>query len=300
MALGILAVVAGTLAALRWASGLGARAGDAPPDARLAGETHGRGSRWLYLPTTAAFVLIYLPLVAVVLFSFDGSAAPVMPLKGWTLSWYSTLVHDQDIRDAFVNTLKIGALCDVIVMVVATMAALALRGRRFPGRSVYEAWIEMPFLLPEVITGVALLTFFSQTHIALSLRTILIGHVLYTLGAAFRLIAARLESMPPSPEEAARDLGRGALGAFRLVTLPRARSALVTAALITFALSFDQTMITVLVTGTVNTLPTILWARMRIGFTPELNALAALLLGGSFVLSIPIALRLGRQRSVSG
>ncbi len=300
MAVGVLAVIGLTLAVLRWVVGVGAASGEAASDARMAGETRGHGGqhRWIYLPAAMAFLLIYLPLLAVVIFSFNRSAAPIMPITGWTLSWYSALIHDEEVRQAFWNTLKVGLLCDVAVMAIATMAALGLRGRQFRGRAIYEAWIELPFLLPEVITGVALLAFFSQTHTALNLRTILIGHVLYTLGVAFRLIAARFEAMPPSLEEAGRDLGRGAFGAFRLVTLPSAKSALLTAALITFALSFDQTMITVLVTGTDNTLPTIMWARMRIGFTPELNALATFLLLASFVLAVPIAWRFGRERGI--
>jgi spermidine/putrescine transport system permease protein len=250
-----------------------------------------RSSRLLLVPVVIAFALIYLPLVAVVAFSFDASSAPVMPIDHLTGSWYSQLFHDADMHAALLNTLKLGAATVVISLLIATAGALGLRGRRFPGRGTYEFVIGMPFLLPEVVTGVALLTFFTQLHVPLSLTTILLGHVLFCTGAGFRVIAARLEAMPRSLEEAAHDLGRGSLGAFWYVTLPGMRSALVTAGVLVFALSFDQTVITVLVSGTQNTLPSLLWAKMRIGFTPELNALATLILLATVALSIPLALR---------
>jgi spermidine/putrescine transport system permease protein len=250
-----------------------------------------KASRLLLVPVVVAFVLIYLPLVAVVAFSFDSSSAPVMPVDELTTSWYSDLLADGDMHQALINTLKLGAATVVIALVIGTAAALGLRGRRFPGRGAYEFLIGMPFLLPEVVTGVALLTFFTQIDLPLSLTTILLGHVLFCTGAGFRVIAARLEGMPRSLEDAAHDLGRGSFGAFWYVTLPGMRSALVTAGVLVFALSFDQTVITVLVAGTENTLPSLLWAKMRVGFTPELNALATLILLTTVLLSVPLALR---------
>lgn len=248
-------------------------------------------NRLLAVPVAATFLLIYLPLVAVVLFSFSASSAPVMPLEGLTAQWYSLLLEDEIMHEAVANTLKVGAITVVVCLVLATAGALALRGRRFPGRGAYEFVIGMPFLLPEVVTGVALLGFFVQAGVTLSITTILAGHVLFCLGAAFRIVAARVEALPQSLEEAARDLGKGPFGAFRAVTLRGLRSALVTAGLLVFALSFDQTVITIFLTGTDNTLPTFLWAKMRLGFTSELNAIATLILLVTALLVIPLALR---------
>lgn len=250
-----------------------------------------KASRLLLVPVVLAFALIYLPLLAVVAFSFDAGSAPVMPIDDLTTSWYSQLLGDADMHEALLNTLKLGVATVLVALVIGTAAALGLRGRRFRGRGAYEFVIGMPFLLPEVVTGVALLTFFTQVGMSLSLTTILLGHVLFCTGAGFRVIAARLEAMPRSLEEAAHDLGRGSLGAFWFVTLPGMRSALVTAGVLVFALSFDQTVITVLVSGTQNTLPSLLWAKMRIGFTPELNALATLILVATVALAVPLALR---------
>lgn len=249
--------------------------------------------RLLAIPTAFAFLLIYLPLVSVVVFSFNTSSVPVMPLQGLTTQWYSEVFKDQALQDALVNTLKIGALTVVACLVLATAGGLAVRHRRFPGRGVYEFLIGMPFLLPEVVTGVALLGFFAEAGVRLSITTILIGHVLFCVGASFRLIAARLEALPASLEEASRDLGRTAIGTFVHVTLPGMRSALAAAGVLVFALSFDQTVITIFLTGTENTLPTFMWAQLRLGFKSELNAIATLILAATALLVLPLALRGG-------
>ena len=253
----------------------------------------------LLIPVAIAAALIYAPLIVVAIFSFDSSSAAVMPIEGFSTGWYERLWDDADVRAALENTIKIGIATVVVCLLLATAGALAIRGRRFRGRGIYEFVIGMPFLLPEIITGLALLTFFQQTGVKLSLGTILIGHVVFCLGAAFRVIAARVEALPSSLEEAARDLGRGPLGAFWLVTLPALRSALVTAALIVFALSFDQTVITIFVTSTDNTLPTLLWAKMRIGFTPELNALATVILAATVLVAVPAALIFGKRQATA-
>lgn len=257
-----------------------------------------RGRHLLLIPVALTFLVVYLPLVAVVLFSFKSSPAIVMPISDFTTDWYGVLWRDSEVHAALRNSLILGAATVGVTLVLATPVALALRGRRFRGRGAYEFVIGMPFLLPEIVTGLALLTFFTQVDIDLSKMTIVIGHVLFVVGAAFRIIAARVETLPTTMEEAARDLGRGAVGSFVYATLPGLWSALAAAALIVFVLSFDQTVITIFLTGVDNTLPTLLWAKMRIGFTPELNALATVLLGITAVLAIPIAFMLARRGAV--
>jgi spermidine/putrescine transport system permease protein len=295
MAFAVLAVVMLSLAALRLTIGKGATLEAGISDTRLLPSEGGLG-RISVVAAVCSFLLVYAPLVTAIVFSFNRSAAPILPMRGVTFAWYRELWDDTELRTAFYNTLKLMGGTTIIVLVLATSAALALRGRHFPGRGLYEAVVEMPFLIPEVIIGLALVTFFSYVNVSLSLRTVLVGHVLVCLGIAFRVIAARLESLPRSLEEAARDLGFGPIRTFLRVTLPGAASGLVTAAVIAAAISFDQTMITIFVTGTDNTVPTILWAKMRLGFTPELNALATLLLVGSLLLTLPVAWAVGRER----
>jgi spermidine/putrescine transport system permease protein len=254
-----------------------------------------RRHRLFLIPVALALVLVYLPLLGVVLFSFDKSSAPIMPIQQLTLSWYGTLWHDSDLHQALATTLKVGAITVVCVLCLATVGAFALRGKRFPGRGAYEAMIGLPFLLPEVVIGISLLTWMSVLKIDLSIRTIVLGHILFCLGAGFRVVAGRVETLPRSLEEAARDLGCGAFRTFVLVTFPAMRSALLIAGLLVFALSFDQTIITILLSGTENTLPTLLWAKLRIGVTPEVNALATVILLVSFVIAVPLGLKAGRN-----
>lgn len=253
------------------------------------------GRRLLYIPLAIVLALVYLPLFSVVLFSFKQGSAPIMPIDHLTTNWYSVLFKDSQLQAALWTTLKVGVITVVIVLAIATAAAFGLRGRRFPGRGVYEAIIALPFLLPEVVVGVALLTLFNSLKVNPSIQTIVVGHVIFCLGAGFRIVAARVESLPRSIDEAAHDLGRGTLGAFWFVLLPGVRSALVTAGLLVFALSFDQTVITIFVSGTTNTLPTLLWAKLRLDTTPEVNALASLMLLTSFLVAIPLALRANKD-----
>ena len=220
-----------------------------------------------------------------------------MPIERYTISWYRALWFDGDMRAALYLTLKVAGCTVVIAVTLSVLAALGLRHRQFVGRGVYEFAINLPFLVPEIVVGLALVTFFNFAGVALSFETILVGHILFCLSAAFRVIASRLEALPSSLEEAARDLGRGAFGAFWYVTLPGLLSALLTAALLVFALSFDQTVITILVSGPQGTIPTVMWARMRLGFTPELSALATFILVATAALVWPIA-RWSRRQAV--
>lgn len=252
--------------------------------------------RVLLIITILAFILLYLPLVSVVLFSFNAGTAPVLPMRGLTLSWFGELFLDDDIRRAAFTSISIGLSSVVVCMVLGTPAALALRGRTFRGRGAYEAIIGLPLLIPEIITGTGLVTLFTIMNVKFSFWTILAGHVVITVGAGFRVIAGRAEALPRSLEEASNDLGRGVWGTLWHVTLPGMASALVTAALVVFALSFDQTLVTVFLTGTDNTLPTLLFSRMRIGFNSELNALATVLLFATVLLMVP-AILLSRKES---
>lgn len=254
--------------------------------------THSRASNLVVTAIAGlAFLLLYLPLVSVLLFSFNAGSVPVLPMQGFTFSWYSQLWHDEEIREAFFTTVKLGVLSVLICVGLSTAGALAIRGKQFIGRSLYEGIIGLPIMLPEIVIGTGLVTLFNDVNITFSFWTILAGHVVFCVGAGFRVIAARAEALPRSLEEASHDLGRGRLGTFWFVTLPGMRSALVTASLVVFALSFDQTIITIFLTGTDNTLPTLLYSRMRIGFTSELNALASVLLLFTVLLTIPIVLR---------
>ena len=249
------------------------------------------------------FILIYAPFVVIVVLSFNESAAATLPFKGLSLRWYEKLMGNDAIIEAFRNTLLVGAIATIVSTSLGTVIALSLRRARFPGRNLYEYVLSLPFLLPEVIVGVATLTFLLALGVQLSLATIILAHVLVTLIVAERTIAVRLAQIPASIEEASRDLGRSPFQTFFRITLPNLRSALVTAALLVFTVSFDQTIITFLVAGTDQTLPTYVWAQVRRGFTPELNVVAAIFLVASSLLGLAISWmyrRTGSPTSATG
>lgn len=235
------------------------------------------------------FVLIYAPFVIILVLSFNDSPAATLPFKGLSLRWYEKLLGNDAIIEAFGNTLLVGAIATIVSTSLGTVIALSLRRARFPGRNLYEFVLSLPFLLPEVIVGVATLTFLLFLGVQLSLGTIILAHVLVTLVVAERTIAVRLAQIPASIEEASRDLGRSPFQTFFRITLPNLRSALVAAALLVFTVSFDQTIITFLVAGTDQTLPTYVWAQVRRGFTPELNVVAAIFLVASSLLGVAIS-----------
>jgi putative spermidine/putrescine transport system permease protein/spermidine/putrescine transport system permease protein len=159
-----------------------------------------------------------------------------------------------------------------------------------------QLMIFLPFLMPPILTGLSLLIFFRQAHIERSLVTVVIGHTLFVLALVYRILLARLQALSPSLIEASLDLGASRLQTFRYVLLPHLASAVISAALLAFALSFDETLITLLVTGTQNTLPVRLWAMMRLGFTPDINALVTLILAGTTALCLLVAATLSPAR----
>ena len=166
------------------------------------------------------------------------------------------------------------------------MLALYYASGRSLDRELLQFVVFLPFLMPPIITGLSLLVFFREIDFERSLLTVVIGHTVFVLAIAYRTILVRLQSLGRSLTEASYDLGATPLQTFRHILLPNLAGAMVGAGALSFALSFDETLITILVTGTDNTLPIRLWAMMRLGFTPDINALVALVLGLTTLLCL--------------
>jgi putative spermidine/putrescine transport system permease protein/spermidine/putrescine transport system permease protein len=160
-------------------------------------------------------------------------------------------------------------------------------------RHVLQFVVFLPFLMPPILTGLALLIFFRETDVPRSLATVVIGHTVFVLAIVYQIVLSRLQALKPSLIDASLDLGASRFQTFRYVLLPNLMSAFVSAGILAFALSFDETLITLLVTGTRNTLPMWLWSSMRLGFKPDINALVALILFFSAALAY-IAMRVFR------
>jgi spermidine/putrescine transport system permease protein len=250
-------------------------------------------SRILGAYTAAFFAFLYLPLAAIVLFSFDASPVSAFPLQGWTLRWYRDLLSDADLLASAANSLKVASAATAASLVLGTAGALGLDRCRFRGRDLLIRLILMPIVLPGIITGISFLVFFGALRWPLSLLTVTVGHATFCVPIVLTQVLARLRRFDRRVEDAAMDLYAGRLRTFLLVTLPALRTSILGGALLSFALSLDEIVVTLFVTGRDNTLPMQLWAMLRRGFTPEVNAAATLILAASTLLVVLAARRLG-------
>ena len=235
--------------------------------------------------TTLVAVLLYSPLFVPIVSSFFTISHGDVDWSSPTLSTYVALAENHDILAALRTTLIVGVCTVVLSVVSGTLLALYYHGRR-SGRSVLQFIIFLPFLMPPIISGLALLIFFREIHLERSLLTVIIGHTVFVLAIVYRTVLMRLQSMSRTLVEASYDLGANGWQTFWRIILPNLSSAMVGGAILAFALSFDETMITILVTGTQSTLPVRLWAMMRLGFSPDINALVALILMFTVLLCV--------------
>jgi ABC-type spermidine/putrescine transport system permease subunit II len=236
------------------------------------------GTLLLAILTSFVFVLLYGPLAVPILSSFFSVSHGAVDWSQPTSAAYFALTGNDSVLDALRTTLIVGAGAVVLSVCLGTGLALYYVSPNAVGREFLQFLIFLPFLMPPIITGLALLIFFREIDFERSLMTIIIGHTIFVLALVYRTILTRLQSLSSSLVEASYDLGASGWQTFRLILLPNLASAMAGAAILAFALSFDETMITLLVTGTQSTLPVRLWAMMRLGFTPDINALVALIL----------------------
>ena len=232
------------------------------------------------------YAFLYLPLVVLILFSFNASAINTWPIRGWTLSWYQQLGLDDAMIAAVANSLSVAVRAVAIAVVLGTLGALAVHRYRFPGKGAFLFVATLPLVLPGVVTGIAMLIFFASLNVGLSLTTVLIGHATFCIVLVLNNVLARLVRVPRELEEAAGDLGANALRTFWHVTLPSIRTAVLSGALLAFTLSFDEVVVTFFLTGRDNTLPMEIYSRLRHEYTPEINAIATLIVAVSVVLVV--------------
>ncbi|RUX52603.1 MULTISPECIES: ABC transporter permease [unclassified Mesorhizobium] len=251
---------------------------------------------WIIL----AFLLA--PLVIIVLFSFHASPALSFPFAGFSLRWYHDLFGNQLLIEAVLKSLTVAALTALITLLLGASASLAWLRFGQAGRFLIEAFTITPIALPGLFVGVSLLVLFAQAGIQLSTATIVISHVVIAIPILVVAMRARLSLFDPSLEEAARDLGASSLQTFARVTLPLMAPTLISSAILAFAVSFDEFVVTSFVAGTETTLPMYIWSMMRRTVTPLINAVSTLAL--AFSIAILIAAwaigQLRRNSSIAG
>jgi putative spermidine/putrescine transport system permease protein len=224
---------------------------------------------------TLAF--IYIPLIVIAIYAFNGSTTLAWPPENLTLHWFGDALHNQGARDALVTSLKVGAIATLIALVLGTLASLAVARFRFFGRETISFVVVLPIALPGVVTGVALSDTFTQVFgISLSLFTVIVGHATFCIVVVYNNVVARLRRVSSSFEEASADLGADPWQTFRFVTFPSLQTALVAGGLLAFALSFDEIIVTTFTIGAgEETLPIWIFSNLfRPNQTPIVNVVA--------------------------
>lgn len=247
--------------------------------------------RLLAAHTVLIYLFLYAPIAILVAFSFNASRQTAF-WTGFTLDWYRQLFGNEILFRAVRNSLVVAGAATGIAILLGTPAALALARLSFRGRRATQALLYLPVIIPEVVLGAALVTFFGAVQLRLSLWTVVIAHVVFSVSYVAIVVRARLAGLDPALEEAARDLGAGPFETFRRVTLPLAAPGILASALLVFTLSIDDYVITSFVAGVgATTLPLHIYSMLKVGVTPEVNAVSTLLLAGT-VLLIVLAHRL--------
>jgi putative spermidine/putrescine transport system permease protein len=229
---------------------------------------------------------LWIPIVIIALYAFNGSTLQGWPISNWTLHWFSVAWHS-DARGAFVLSVKVGAITTAIALVLGTMAAAAVARYRFFGREAVSFLLVLPLALPGIITGMALTSFFSFAGISVSLWTIVIGHATFCVVVVYNNVVARLRRTSGSLVEASQDLGADGWQTFRFVLWPVLSTALVAGGLLAFALSFDEVIVTTFTAGLQQTLPIFILDNIKQGQQlPVINVVAFFVI---VVSAIPVA-----------
>jgi spermidine/putrescine transport system permease protein len=244
------------------------------------------GDRALGIIAAGAMAFLYLPIMVLIIFSFNDNRSTTLPLRGFTLKWYERLFANTDIHDAIQNSFYVASMATCITVVVGLMAAFALDRVEFPGKALFRRLILLPIALPGIITGISMLNLFRLMGLNLSLETVILGHATALLALVVSQVYARLQRFNRRLEEASSDLGARPWQTFFFVTLPNIRSSVIGSALLAFTVSFDEIPVTFFLTGRDNTLPMYIYSTLRRGITPEINAVGTIIIVVSLVLIV--------------
>jgi len=229
---------------------------------------------------TFGFAFLYIPILLLVIFSFNESKL-VTVWAGWSTKWYASLLQNQGLKDAAWVTIRVALMSATIATILGTLGAIALvRMGRFRGRTLFSGMIFAPLVMPDVITGLSLLLVFVALNIDRGLGTITLAHITFTMCYAAVVVQARLQDFDKSIEEAAMDLGATPVSTFFQITLPIIAPSVISAWLLAFTLSLDDLVIASFTTGPgATTLPMKIYSQVRLGVTPEINAISTILIG---------------------
>ncbi|WP_254921800.1 ABC transporter permease [Halorubrum ezzemoulense] len=244
-----------------------------------------RGAGLLIAQTAFVYLFLYLPIAVLITLSFNDSRYAVV-WQGFTTKWYTALLQGETVArvdptaawNALLNSVEIAVAMVVISTVFGTMLAFALDRYDFPGKRLFTGVVFMPIIIPSIVMGISLLLFFNIAGIQLGTGTAIIGHVAFGISFVAVVVAARLQTFDQTMEEAAMDLGANELETLRFVTLPMIKPGIFAGALLAFAMSFDDYVVTFFIIGQENTLPIFFFGMVRQGISPGVNVVAALII----------------------
>jgi putative spermidine/putrescine transport system permease protein len=239
--------------------------------------------------TIAAMLVLgflLLPVAIIILYAFSDSSVQMWPIVKFSTRAFTEAWANDEIRHAFVLSLEIAALATTIASVLGALLAFALYHFKFPGRSALSFAVVLPIALPGIITGIALNSFFGFTETQLSFPTIVIAHSTFCIVIVYNNVLARLQRLPRSLAEASMDLGADGFATFRRITMPMIASAIGAGALLAFALSFDEVIVTTFTAGVQTTLP--LWILGAIRLGQHLNQVNVVVLFVIVMTTIPV------------
>jgi spermidine/putrescine transport system permease protein len=231
------------------------------------------------------YLFLYVPIVVLVALSFNDSRYAIV-WQGFTTQWYEQLLAGETVSrvnpevafTALQNSVVIAVGTVLVSVVFGTMLALALDRYEFPGKSLFTGVVYMPLIIPSIVMGISLLLFFNIVGLTQGLGTATIGHVAFDISYVTVIVLARLQQFDETLEEAAMDLGAAELETFRYVTLPLIKPGIIAGALLGFAMSFDDFVVTFFIIGNQNTLPIFFFGMVRQGITPGVNVVATVIL----------------------
>lgn len=252
----------------------------------MSGATSTRRAPLLTIYAALVFIFIYLPVVVLILYSFNRDGVGGFPPRHFTLDWYRQLFADTSIWDAVENSLIVAAGSVALALILGLLAALALDRANFPGKALFRRLVLLPLILPGIITGLSLLMFAVFAGAQLSLFTVFLGHGTALISVATTELFAGLQKMDRTLEEASLDLGATPWQTFWCITLPNLKLSLIASGLLIFTLSMDEIAVTFFLIGRDNTLPLEIWGRLRRGITPEINAVSTLIFAVSVGLIV--------------
>lgn len=254
--------------------------------------------RWLILFCTVVYLFLHIPILVLVVFSFNSSKFSV-EWTGFTWQWYTRLLERPDILNGLKASVIVGLFATILSAVFGTLIAMALARHKFRGRTALEAFLYVPLVTPEIVVGISLLILFVLLGIPLGLTTITIAHVAFCISFVVVVVLARLQGLDSNLEEAAMTLGADEFTTFWKITLPQIWPGVLSGALLAFTMSFDDFVITSFVSGTgSSTLPIVVYGMVRKNIEPSINAISTLILVATAIL-IYASDRLSREKPLA-